>query len=48
MARLMDKIVDFSTVQERTVAQVFGKKLKVKELTGRVWKLIKENNLIKK
>ena len=45
--RLMDQIVDFTTVQDKTVAEVFGKKLKVKELTGRVWKLIKENKLIR-
>ena len=46
--QLMEQVVDFTPVQDKTVGEVFGKKLKVKELTGRVWKLIKENNLIKK
>lgn len=46
MAKLMEQVVDFTPVQELTVREVFGKKVRVKELTGKVWKLIKANNLI--
>ena len=46
--KLMDQVVDFTPVASKTVAEVFGKKLKVKELTGKVWTLIKGHNLINK